>query len=201
MSHHYPWQKGSVALVGSAQSLRNSVFGHDIDRHDWVVRLNQGVFAADDARSTGLRTDFVFITLTGGGGWATARFLWRTKRAASETVVIMSPKSRSIFRVDMTKFFPSYPPAWHQELHQRLGSRPSTGAMAVDLLLRTMADTSQLHVYGFDFFRTPDIAHGRNRVVAHDPSVEEAYIRGVIPPAQFHDSPAVNVSDQEESNG
>ena len=200
MNTQYPWAVGSVALVGSAQSLRNSNFGPAIDRHDWVIRLNQGVFAADDASSTGLRTDFVFITLTGGGGWKTAQFLWRTMAAAAKTVVIMSPKARSVFRVDMTKFFPSYPQHWHQDLHQRLGARPSTGAMAVDFLLRTMADTSQLNVYGFDFFRTPDIAHGRNRVVAHDPTVEEAYIRGVIPPAQFHDSPPLNVSDEEESH-
>ena len=200
MNQTYPWETGSVALVGSAQSLRNSDFGQDIDGHDWVIRLNQGVFAADDAQATGLRTDFVFITLTGGGGWKTARFLWRVGRAAAKTAVIMSPKSRTIFRVDMTKFFPSYPPAWHHELHLRLGARPSTGAMAVDFLMRTMSDISQLDVYGFDFFRTPDIAHGRNRVVAHDPSVEEQYIRGVIPVAQFHESPIDNVFDEKESS-
>lgn len=200
MNKTYPWENGSVALVGSAQSLRNSDFGRDIDRHDWVIRLNQGVFAADDAQSTGLRTDFVFITLTGGGGWKTARFLWRAARAAAKNVVIMSPKSRAIFRVDMTKFFPSYPPDWHHDLHQRLGARPSTGAMAVDFLLRTMSDISQLDVYGFDFFRTPDIAHGRNRVVSHDPSVEEEYIREVVPRAQFHDSPLDDGSDEKESS-
>lgn len=200
MNEAYPWENGTVALVGSAQSLRNSYFGQDIDRHDWVIRLNQGVFAADDAKSTGLRTHFVFITLTGGGGWKTAQFLWRTARAARETVAIMSPKARTIFRVNMTRFFPSYPPEWHHELHQRLGARPSTGAMAVDFLFRTMSDPSQLDVYGFDFFRTPDIAHGRNRVVAHDPSVEEEYIRGVIPRAQFHESPTDNVSDEKESS-
>jgi len=44
-------------------------------------------------------------------------------------------------------------------------------------------------VYGFDFFKTPDIAHGRNRVVAHNADAEERYIRGVIPPRQFHESP------------
>ena len=200
MNKTYPWENGSVALVGSAQSLRNSDFGRDIDRHDWVIRLNQGAFAADDAQSTGLRTDFVFITLTGGGGWKTARFLWRAARAAAKNVVIMSPKSRAIFRVDMTKFFPSYPPDWHHDLHQRLGARPSTGAMAVDFLLRTMSDISQLDVYGFDFFRTPDIAHGRNRVVSHDPSVEEEYIREVVPRAQFHDAPLDDGSDEKESS-
>lgn len=198
MSQQFPWENGLVALVGSAQSLRNSDFGRIIDGHDWVIRLNQGAFAAGDARSTGLRTDFVFITLSGGGGWKTALFLWRAARVAAETVVIMSPKRRAIFRVDMTKFFLSYPPGWHHELHQRLGARPSTGAMAVDFLLRTMSDTSKLNVFGFDFFRTPDIAHGRNRVVAHDPSVEEKYIRGVVPPEQFHDSPIENLFEEKE---
>lgn len=189
MTATYPWSTGSVALVGSASSLLHSSFGPDIDNHDWVVRINQGAFAAHHPQSTGLRTDFLFLTLTGGHVRAKLDFLRRGMAAARKSVVIMSPKQRTILGIDTSWFFPSYPPEWHAELHERLGARPSTGAMAVDFLTRTVDDPDTLDLYGFDFFATPDIAHGRNRVVAHDAGVEEAYIRGVIDPSHFHESP------------
>lgn len=185
----YPWTRGSVALVGSAKSLLDSSFGPDIDAHDWVVRINQGAFAALTEANTGRRTDVLVLTLTGGTIRHRLSFLFRAMNIVGRKVVLMSPKQRVILGVDLAHFFPHYPQQWHQELAERLGTRPSTGAMAVDLLLRTMEDPSRLDLYGFDFFKTPDIAHGRNRVVAHSPEVEEHYIRGVIPPARFFESP------------
>lgn len=185
----FPWYAGTVALVGSAESLLHSDFGPDIDSHDIVLRINQGAFAALQPESTGLRTDYVLLTLTGGTIRAKASFLWRARRAARAGVVLMSQKGRSLFRIDLASFFLHYPAVWQDELIRTLGHRPSTGAMAVDLLTRTIASPEHLDLYGFDFFRTPDIAHGRNRVVAHDPAVEEQYILGQIAPEHFHASP------------
>ena len=185
----YPWRDRSVALVGSAESLLWSDFGPEIDAHDIVVRINQGAFAPLQAASTGLRTDYVFLTLTGGSPRAKLSFLWRARRAATRGVVLMSEKGRTVLRVDLARFFLHYPASWQRELIETLGQRPSTGAMAVDLLTRTLGSLDQLDLYGFDFFRTPDIAHGRNRVVAHDPAAEETYIRRTIPPERFHASP------------
>ena len=185
----FPWRAGSVALVGSAQSLLNSSFGPDIDSHDLVIRINQGAFAPLQPQSTGLRTDYLFITLTGGTNSAKWSFIQRGKKVARRGVVLMSSKGRTLFRIDLAPFFLHYPSEWHHALIDSLGHRPSTGAMAIDLLSRTMENLSDLDVYGFDFFKTPDIAHGRNRVVAHDADTEERYIRGVIPPHQFHESP------------
>ena len=185
----FPWHTGTVALVGSAMSLRNSNFGEEIDAHDIVVRMNQGAFAELDAQSTGLRTDYLFLTLTGGTAGAKWRFLRKGIKTARRGVVLMSSKGRSIFRVDLSPFFLHYPSIWHEELIQVLGHRPSTGAMAVDFLRRTMAQPDELDLYGFDFFKTPDIAHGRNHVVAHDPDTEERYIRRLIAPGHFHESP------------
>ena len=171
-------------------SLRNSSFGLEIDSHDVVIRMNQGAFAQLDSASTGLRTDYIFLTLTGGSASAKWRFLRKAMASATKSVVLMSSKGRSLFRVDLAPFFLHYPTAWHEELIERLGHRPSTGAMAVDFLLRTVKRPEQVELYGFDFFKTPDIAHGRNRVVAHDPQVEERYIRSVIDPTRLHLSPS-----------
>ena len=185
----FPWRHQSVALVGSAESLLWSDFGPEIDAHDVVVRINQGAFADLQASNTGLRTDYVFLTLTGGNPRAKLSFVWRARRVATRGVVLMSEKGRTVLRIDLARFFLHYPASWQQQLIETLGHRPSTGAMAVDLLTRTLEHPDQLDLYGFDFFRTPDIAHGRNRVVAHDPAAEEAYIRGLIAPERFHSSP------------
>jgi len=185
----FPWANARVALVGSAQSLENSDFGPAIDAHDLVIRINQGPFANLKPHNTGVRTDYLFMTRTGVTSTAKWSFIRRGQKAAKKGVVLMSSKGRTLFRLDLTPFFLHYPATWHEDLITTLGHRPSTGAMAVDLLTRTMSDPDTLDVYGFDFFKTPDIAHGRNNVVAHDPGVEEDYIRGLIPAHRFHESP------------
>lgn len=189
MTKRFPWAEGSVALVGNARSLLNAQFGPEIDSHQWVVRLNQGAFVAGDPLRTGVRTDFIFMTLTGESTLARILFVVRAIRTARRGVVMMSPKARRLLRIDLSRYFSTYPEQWHRELTVEVGSRPSTGLMALDFLTRTMADPSRLHLYGFDFFKTPDIAHGRNNVPSHSPSVEEDYVRALVPPERFHESP------------
>jgi len=185
----YPWSDQSIALVGSAQSLLTTSYGPDIDGHDIVIRINQGAFASLDAHSTGLRTDYVFMTLTGGTPWAKWSFIRRARGAARRGIVLMSAKGRVVAGIDLARFFLHYPAQWQDELIETLGHRPSTGAMAVDLLLRTVNEKNQVNLYGFDFFQTPDIAHGRNNVVQHDAESERTYILGNIAPGAFHAAP------------
>ncbi len=189
MDRKYPWSDQSIALVGSAQSLLTTSYGPDIDGHDIVIRINQGAFASLDAHSTGLRTDYVFMTLTGGTPWAKWSFIRRARGAARRGIVLMSAKGRVVAGIDLARFFLHYPAQWQDELIETLGHRPSTGAMAVDLLLRTVNEKNQVNLYGFDFFQTPDIAHGRNNVVQHDAESERTYILGNIAPGAFHAAP------------
>ncbi len=189
MDRKYPWSDQSIALVGSAQSLLTTSYGPDIDGHDTVIRINQGAFATLDSQSTGLRTDYVFMTLTGGTPRAKWSFIRRARRAARRGIVLMSAKGRAVAGIDLARFFLHYPAQWQDELIETLGHRPSTGAMAVDLLLRTVNDKKQVNLYGFDFFQTPDIAHGRNNVVQHDAESERNYILGNIAPGAFHAAP------------
>ena len=189
MDRKYPWSAQSIALVGSAQSLLRTSYGPEIDGHDIVIRINQGAFAQLDSDSTGLRTDYVFMTLTGGTPWAKWSFIQRARQAARRGIVLMSAKGRVVVGVDLARFFLHYPAQWQVELIETLGHRPSTGAMAVDLLLRTVADKKQVNLFGFDFFQTPDIAHGRNNVVQHDAESERNYILGNIAPGAFHAAP------------
>ena len=192
MTEAYPWTEASVALVGSAQSLLDTAYGAEIDSHDLVIRINQGAFADLQSDSTGLRTDYVFLTLTGGTPWAKWSFLRRARRAAAKGIVLMSAKGRRLGPIDLARFFRHYPARWQDELIERLGHRPSTGAMAVDFLEKTLVDIRQLDLYGFDFFQTPDIAHGRNNVVKHNPDAEREFILGTIAPGAFHAAPGVD---------
>ena len=192
-----PWTRGSVALVGSAESLRYSSFGPDIDSFDHVIRINQGAFATLDAASTGLRTDWVFLTLTGRGTFERLGFLNRARKV-SKGVALMSPLRRRVARVDLGVFFPHYPDQWFSDLEGRLGSRPSSGAMALDYLVKTMDDPTGLHLYGFDFFATPDIAHGRNNIPNHNPDAERDYFFETIEAAQFHQSPTTPPKDAQQ---
>jgi len=190
-----PWTTGSVALVGSAESLRYSSFGTSIDSHDHVIRINQGAFATLDPESTGIRTDWVFLTLTGRGTFDRLGFLFRARKV-SKGVALMSPLRRRVARVDLGFFLPHYPDQWFRDLEARLASRPSSGAMALDYLVKTMDDPTALHLYGFDFFATPDIAHGRNNIPHHNPEAERDYFFDTIDRSRFHQSPSTPPKDK-----
>lgn len=179
-----PWRGGTIALVGNATSLRETSYGPGIDQTDCVIRINQGAFVPLTAEATGVRTDVLFMTLT-GYAWDKVWMYGRGRRKA-KTVVAMSPKNRTILGIELSRLIPAYPLDWHRELAQTLGSRPSTGAMAVDLLLRTAKSPRHIHLYGFDFWSTPTTYTGISKPSPHDPEAEERYIRSQLPEANIH---------------
>lgn len=179
-----PWLTGSVALVGNATSLRSSSFGPEIDSLNCVIRINQGAFVPLDVASTGVRTDVLFMTLP-GYAWDKAWMYSRGRRKAS-MVVAMSPKDRTFLGIDMATLIPSYPVEWHRELSETLGGRPSTGAMAVDLLRHTVSDIESVHLFGFDFWVTPTTYTGLSKPSPHNPAAEEEWVRQVLPSANIH---------------
>ena len=183
-----PWITGSVALVGNASSLHNSSLGPLIDSHDCVIRINQGAFIPLTPEATGVKTDVLFMTLP-GYVWDKAWMYGRGRRKAS-MVVAMSPKGRTVFGIDMARLVPSYPTAWHAELSAALGGRPSTGAMAIDLLNKTVEDISTVHLFGFDFWQTPTHYTGKAQPSPHNPRAEEDFAASVFPGPNIHLSPS-----------
>lgn len=183
-----PWTTGSVALVGNASSVHTGAFGPLIDSHDCVIRINQGAFISLTATSTGLKTDVLFMTLP-GYVWDKAWMYGRGRKKAS-MVVAMSPKGRTVFGLDMAKLVPAYPTSWHAELSTWLKGRPSTGAMAVHLLQKTVQDITQVHLFGFDFWQTPTHYSGKNQPSPHNPRAEEDFVRSVLPPDNIHHQPS-----------
>ena len=173
-----PWRRGRVALVGNASSLRDTDYGAAIDSADCVVRINQGAFVPLDATSTGQRTDAVLITLNGNA--MEKAWMYAKCRRVAQTVVAMSPKKRTVLGRDLGTFISVYPQEWHQKLHTTLGARPSTGAMAIDLLARTVETADNIYVYGFDFWGSPTTYTGIAQAAPHDPVAEENYVLRVV---------------------
>lgn len=179
-----PWRRGNVALVGNASSLRATSYGAAIDSAHCVVRINQGAFVSLDANSTGNRTDAVLITLS--GKFIEKAWMYAKCRLVARTVVAMSPKKRTVLGRDLGAFISAYPLQWHQELHKTLGARPSTGAMAVDLLARTVETVDNIDIYGFDFWGSPTTYTGVAQAAPHDPIAEEKYVLGVVGRDKVH---------------
>lgn len=172
--------------MGNAVSLRASNAGVEIDSHDCVIRINQGAFVPLTAESTGRRTDALFMTLP-GYAWDKAWMYGRGRLKAS-MVVAMSPKGRTFFGVDLATLIPVYPASWHRELSDTLGSRPSTGAMAIDLLAKTVDSIGSVHLFGFDFWSTPTTYTGTSKPAPHDPRAEENWARSVLRADNIHGS-------------
>ena len=88
----------------------------------------------------------------------------------------MSHKRKRLdYRTAASRGFYLHPLADHAALAQVLGAPPSTGAMAVDLLLR--ADLVRLDLYGFDGFASKSLSGRRDAAqVPHDFSAESAWM-------------------------
>jgi hypothetical protein len=167
----------SVALVGNAESLLEAQT--NIDAHDIVVRMNRGFLVKNEVNTIGKRTD---VLLTSG--------LMKAKDfdlffAECPYVVWMSPKKRESLSDSQRRMLYFYPLNWWDDLCRELGHRPSTGCMGIDLFTRIVG-TGEVHLYGFDFWRTPTSYSNRIRPGPHNPTAEEAFAKRRIPAAFHH---------------
>jgi hypothetical protein len=150
----------TVALVGNAASMRGLAQGRAIDACDVVVRLNR-VPGAQPV-SHGVRTTWLALSKLPAEQklreidpsmilWMTSKMRWRA----------LSLRLRR-WRVHY------YDDSHWKSLARRLGSRPSTGIMALDLLVH-LGGYSKLSIFGFDFFASGSLS-GRppDAVVPHD---------------------------------
>jgi hypothetical protein len=153
----------SVAIVGNASSLLHHDCGAAIDGHDVVVRMNKGIPVNPAAQ--GRRWDICcFSTMPEIGDLL--------QKISPRFAVWMSPRARRKYERAPKLCF--YPLDHWQALHDRLGQRPSVGAMTIDLVSRSAARTAS--VYGFDFkasgtFYTPD-----QHIGPHDYRAESRYV-------------------------
>ncbi|MBU2957177.1 glycosyltransferase family 29 protein [Paracoccus sp. 1_MG-2023] len=155
-----------VALVGNARALADKDQGARIDAADTVIRINRAPMPS--ARSHGTRTDWLAL--------ATRLDNADRARIAPGRILWMSPKRK---RLDWTSAssdgFYLHPLDDYRALRGRFAAPPTTGAMMIELLMRS--DLASLTLHGFDFFASLSLSGRRTAgQVPHDFAAERAMV-------------------------
>ena len=159
-----------VALVGNARSLAQQRHGQAIDAADLVVRINRAPMPA--AASHGTRTDWLALAVR----LPEADRL----RLNPQRILWMSPKRKRLdWRSASGPGFYLHPLPDYRALAARLGAPPTTGAMMIDLCLRSRL--SRLDLFGFDFFASRSLSGRRTaEQVPHDFGSEARWVRALM---------------------
>lgn len=159
-----------VALVGNARALAASDHGARIDAADLVIRINRA--PQPDPRSHGRRTDWLALATrlpeADRARLNPGRILWMSaKRKRLDWTTARSPG------------FYLHPLRDIALLGDRLGAKPTTGAMMIELCLR--GDPASVTLYGFDFFASLSLS-GRRAATAvpHDFAAEAAWVADLM---------------------
>ncbi|WP_299360739.1 glycosyltransferase family 29 protein [uncultured Paracoccus sp.] len=158
-----------VALVGNARAFADQRHGAAIDSADLVIRINRAPMPSRE--SHGQRTDWLALATR-------LRAADRT-RLSPARILWMSPKRKRLdWQTAHSPGFYLHPPADYAALVQRLGAPPTTGAMTIELALRSRL--ARLDLYGFDFFASQSLSGRRQAAqVPHDFAAEAAWAAGL----------------------
>ena len=156
----------SIVIVGNAVSLLSHQYGPLIDEHEVVVRMNRG-FPRDPA-AQGTRFDLWCFSGFGAvsnppPGFVPPRAVWM-------------PHGRFRKKTDLKCL--TYPRPYWRALRDRIGARPSVGAVTIDMVSR--AAPRAVTVIGFDFKRTGTFYQDINHIGPHDFAAEARYVMAVI---------------------
>ncbi len=133
----------SIAIVGNNTSLFDRQYGGEIDKHDFVARMNRAAILTTkyfEYKSHGTRTDL----------W----FMWRHKEY--ETLSFVRPPycmQMAYWEELDDESIHLYPSTRYLNLQHELGSVPSTGLMVLDFL--DSLEYEKISVYGYDWKATP----------------------------------------------
>ncbi|WCR10741.1 glycosyltransferase family 29 protein [Paracoccus stylophorae] len=156
----------TVALIGNARALTGGDSGARIDAADLVIRINRAPIPAP--ASHGSRTDWLAL--------ATRLNEADRARLSPDRILWMSPKRKRLdWRSAASPGFYLHPLADYAALRDRLSAPPTTGALTVDLLLRSRLRS--LTLFGFDFFASRSLSGRRSaQQVPHDFAAEAAWV-------------------------
>lgn len=154
----------NIALIGNAKSLFQSGFGHKIDSHDRVYRINKGC-KIYDSFSQGERLDKAFLSVP--------KMFEDIIHEINVPLVHVSRFSRPTMIRDV-----DYIPLSSIEKCCKLlkHDRPSSGIMVLNWLLESTED--DIHLYGFDFKETPSFYSNHNG--PHDFEKEKILVMKLI---------------------
>jgi hypothetical protein len=157
-----------VALVGNAQSLFEGESGAEIEGSAIVARLNFGVVRSEAHQ--GRRTDILFFATkmkraTAMRLFGCRTFVWGSpRRLFIDLRFLLHPNELAFVPLDDA-----------DRLAVRLGARPSTGLVALHLLLNRLG-AGEVRLYGFDWKQTPTFYEDSILRNVHDWEAEAALV-------------------------
>ncbi len=164
----------TIAIIGNSESLLRERHGEAIDAFDAVIRINCGI-PLGRRKALGSRTDILALALALSQYDIEKCFhpefiMWMTPKRE-----IMSPYLKEVAYIHDEQ-------SWC-ELYDRVGSRPSTGCMMIDFIVR-QTNYRAVGLFGFDFWKTKTWYIERSHIGPHVPHFEEQYISELS--QQFH---------------
>lgn len=156
-----------IALFGNAQSVLNKPKKIDT-KYDIICRMNYGL-PKNNEKYIGKRTDILFLSIPLTKA--------RLKQINPKFIIWCTPKQYQITDWIKTNALMYSNVDW-AKLLDILKHRPSTGIMALDILLHTKFKTITL--YGFDHWKTGTWYNNIRHLAQHNPKAEEKYIKQLI---------------------
>lgn len=156
----------SIALIGNARALANSNSGAEINAADLIIRINRAPMPSP--QSHGTRTDWLALAVRLSDK--------DRKRLNPDRILWMSHKRKRLdWQSATSSGFYLHPLPDFQHLKAAIQAQPTTGAMLIDLLLKS--ELASLTLYGFDFFASQSLSGSRTaEQVPHDFNAEADYI-------------------------
>ena len=156
----------NIVLFGNAKSVFNKE--REIDtKYDTICRINAG-FPKGKEKFIGSKTDILFLSL--------ALSEKEIKSLDVKQIIWCTPAIRGCDWVMKNSL--KYEIKNWEKLYLELNSRPSTGLMAFDYILKTGFKT--LTLIGFDFWKTPNWYTNTIHIAQHNPLAEKTYIKHKI---------------------
>ena len=148
-----------VAIVGNAKSIFDKRNGEEIDKHEFIIRFNNGFTIHPESQGT--KTTMIMLALS----------MPPEKLALYNAKWVVNRSNHYDNRVDYI-----IPNPDRQRMRDRLQAQPSTGFMAIDLCLYARAGSIDL--YGFDWETTPTFYNPDGYITQHKYSEEEKIVHG-----------------------
>ena len=174
-THEHP----VVAVIGNASSFSpNEEQIFHVDNFDLVASLNLGFLDLKGIQNLGA----IGMSLPKGKEGLD----WLCRAVVTRKIIILlSPISFRGIRSPLAMLFMHLPIHSHEALMTQLGSRPSSGLMAIEFF-GSMFGYRSVHVFGFDFWQSPTSYSGKNRPGPHSPASERDWVISKIPKSNLH---------------
>ncbi|HKX45192.1 MAG TPA: glycosyltransferase family 29 protein [Planctomycetota bacterium] len=146
-----------VAVVGNSGEVLKGSHGSEIDAHDIVIRMNAGVpgfVEGAHGRALGHRTDILaaarLLEPERVLSKSTPKFLWWMKRTKLGRVDLEDVK-RSPFLLERDVWLWDWPESLEREVHQFVGSPPSTGIRVLHAVCKH-SDATEVSSFGMSWW-------------------------------------------------